>query len=375
MLGYVRRHLSLKLFLSYLVVIVVGVAVLATAAELAVPTAFDRHMAAMAEMMDGQMMGLNADLFASFRRAVTEALALAGSAALLAGLVVSVLVSRRVVLPVQEMQAASQRIAAGQYGERVGVPGDVGSEDLDELGRLALSFNRMATQLEQIEAMRRDLIANVAHELRTPLSTIKGYMEGLIDGVLPAEGATFLQVSREADRLQRLVRDLQELSRVEAGGLALDRKPIPVHRLVEAAVTRLVLQFEEKGVALDVDVSPDLPSVRADEDRIGQVLLNLVGNALQFTPPGGRVRIRAQREGDMVRVAIEDTGIGIPVEHLPHLFERFYRVDKSRSRVGGGSGIGLTIAKHLVDAHGGTVRAESEGPGQGSVFSFTLPST
>jgi two-component system sensor histidine kinase BaeS len=374
MLGYVRRHLSLKLFLSYLVVIVVGVVVLATAAELAVPTAFERHMATMADMMGGQMTGLNTDLFASFRRAVTEALLLAGSAASLAGLVVSILVSRRVVLPVQEMQAASQRIAAGQYGERVGVPGDPSSDDLDELGRLALCFNRMATQLEQIETMRRELIANVAHELRTPLSAIKGYMEGLIDGVLPAEAATFQQVSREADRLQRLVRDLQELSRVEAGALALDPRASPVHRLVDAAVTRLARQFEEKGVALDVDLASDLPAVRADEDRIGQVLLNLVGNALQFTPPGGRVRIHARREGEMVCLAIEDTGIGIPPEHLPHLFERFYRVDKSRSRAGGGSGIGLTIAKHLVEAHGGTISAESEGPGRGSVFSFTLPS-
>jgi signal transduction histidine kinase len=373
MLSYLRRHLSLKLFLSYLVVIVVGAVVMITAAELAVPTAFERHMAAMAERMGGPLMGLNADLFANFRTAVTEALILAGSAASLAALVVSVLVSRRVVLPVQEMQLASQRIAAGQYGERVGVPGDAGRQDLDELGRLALSFNRMATQLEQIEVMRRDLIANVAHELRTPLASIKGYMEGLIDGVLPAEAATFQQVSREADRLQRLVQDLQELSRVEAGALALDQRPTPVPRLVDAVLARLERQFEEKGVALDTDLAEDLPLVRADEDRIGQVLLNLVGNALQYTPAGGRVRIRARREGDMVRLAIEDTGIGVPPEHLSHVFERFYRVDRSRSRAGGGSGIGLTIAQHLVEAHGGQIRAESGGPGQGSRFSFTLP--
>lgn len=372
MLSYVRQHLSLKLFVSYLVVILVGVVVLATAAELAVPTAFERHMAAMAEMMGGEVVGMDVDLFTNFRHAVTEALVLAGSAAILVALVVSALVSRRVVLQVQEMQAASQRIAAGHYGERVGVPGDAG-QDLDELGRLALSFNRMATQLEQIEAMRRDLIANVAHELRTPLASIKGYMEGLIDGVLPAEAATFQQVSREADRMQRLVRDLQELSRVEAGTFALDRKSTPVPRLVDAVVARLERQFEEKGVVLDVDLAADLPPVRADEDRVGQVLLNLVGNALQFTPAGGRVCIRARREGDLVRVAIEDTGIGIPTEDLPHVFERFYRVDKSRSRAGGGSGIGLTIAKHLVEAHEGEIQAESPGPGQGSTFSFTLP--
>jgi histidine kinase len=373
MLRYVRRHLSLKLFLSYLVIIVVGVVVLATAAELAVPTAFERHMAAMAEAMGGTSRMLELDFFHNFRNAVTEALVLAWAAAFLAALVLSVFVSRRVVLPVQEMMVASRRIADGHYEERVGVPGDVARADLDELDRLALSFNQMAAQLEQTEAMRRDLIGNVAHELRTPLTSIKGYMEGLIDGVLPAEAATFQQVYREADRLQQLVRDLQELSRVEAGAFDPELEPTPVGRLVEGVADRLGRQFEEKGVALDTDVSADLPPVRADEDRIGQVLLNLVGNALQYTPPGGRVGIRARREGDAVRVAVTDTGIGIPPEHLPHVFERFYRVDKSRSRAGGGSGVGLTIARHLVEAHGGEIEAASDGPGRGSTFTFTLP--
>ena len=373
MLGYVRRRLSLKLFLSYLVVIIVGVVVLASAAELAVPTAFDRHMLAMAERMGGPMRSLNADLFANFQQAVTEALVLAGGAAFAAALVVSILVSRRVVFPVQEMQAASQRIARGHYEERVGVPGDANGTDLDELGRLALSFNKMATQLEQIEAMRRDLIANVAHELLTPLTSIQGYMEGLIDGVLPAEASTFQQVYREADRLQRLVRDLQELSRVESGALTLDRQPVPVPRLVAAVVDRLGRQFAEKEVTLETDVPADLPPVRADEDRIGQVLLNLVGNALQYTPAGGRVVVDVRQEGEVIRLSVQDTGIGIAPEHLPHVFERFYRVDKSRSRAGGGSGIGLTIARHLVEAHGGQMWAQSAGLGQGSTFTFTLP--
>jgi histidine kinase len=369
----IRRHLSWKLFLSYLVIIIVGVVVLASAAELAVPTAFERHMAAMAEMMGGTSMMLELDFFSSFRNAVTEALLLAGSAAFVAAALLSIFVSRRVVRPVQEMQTASQRIADGHYEERVGVPGRASWEDLDELGRLALSFNRMTTQLEQMEALRLELIGNVAHELRTPLASIKGYMEGLIDGVLPAEPATFQQVYREADRLQRLVHDLQELSRVEAGAYELNPQPTAPERLVDGVVSRLGHQFEGKGVALEIDLQPDLPPVRADEDRIGQVLLNLVGNALQYTPSGGRVCLSARREGDRVRFSVEDTGTGIPPEHLPHIFERFYRVDKSRSRVGGGSGIGLTIARHLVEAHGGQIQAASEGRGQGSTFSFTLP--
>lgn len=374
MLSAIRRHLSWKLFLSYLVVILVGIVVLASAAEFAVPTAFERHMGAMNEMMGGQMMSMGMDLFANFRTAVTEALALAAGAAFLAAVAVSVFVSRRVVLPVQEMMAASQRIAEGHYDERVGVAaGHVQRDELDELARLAVSFNQMADRLEQTEARRLNLIGNVAHELRTPLSSIKGYMEGLIDGVLPAEATTFQQVYREADRLQRLVHDLQELSRVEARAYELDLKPTPVAHLVEAITASLDRQFEEKGVTLETDLPPDLSQVLVDEDRSGQVLLNLVGNALQYTPAGGRVSLHASQSGSLVWIAVEDTGIGIAPEHLSHLFERFYRVDKSRSRVGGGSGIGLTIAKHLVEAHGGQIRATSEGVGKGSTFSFSLP--
>ncbi len=373
MLSRMRRHLSWKLFLSYLVVMLVGIVILATAVELAVPTAFERHMADMTQMMGGMGGMMEMDLFANFRRAVTEALILAVSAASLAAVVLSLFVSRRVVLPVQEMEAASERIADGHYDERVGVPGKASGGNLDELGRLAVSFNQMAGRLEQTEAMRRELVGNVAHELRTPLTSIKGYMEGLIDGVLPAKAATFQQVYREADRLQRLVYDLQELSRVEGGAIDLTLRPTPVARLAETVRVRLGRQFEEKGVALEMDLADGLPAVRADEDRIGQVLLNLVGNALQYTPPGGRVRLSARREGAQVRFLVADTGVGIPAEHLPHVFERFYRVDKSRSRAGGGSGIGLTIARHLVEAHGGEMRAASEGPGHGSTFSFTLP--
>jgi len=370
---YVRQHLSLKLFLSYLVVIVVGMAVLASAAELAVPTAFERHMEAMAELLGTASRMLEQDIYSSFRSAVSEALVVAASAAFVVAVILSIFVSRRVVLPVQAMQIASQRIADGHYEERVGVPGNVDHEHLDELGRLAQSFNQMAARLEETEAMRRDLIGSVAHELRTPLATIKGYMEGLIDGVLPAQADMFQQVYREADRLQRLVRDLQELSRVEAGGVRLNLKPVLPTTLVESVVTRLSRQFDEKGVTVKTDLPGDLPAVRADEDRIGQVLLNLVGNALQYTPAGGQVSIRVRREGTGVRLAVTDTGIGIGSEHLPHLFERFYRVDKSRSRAGGGSGIGLTIARHLVEAHGGELEATSDGPGEGSTFSLVLP--
>jgi histidine kinase len=241
------------------------------------------------------------------------------------------------------------------------------------LGQLARSFNQMAAALEQTETMRRDLIGNVAHELRTPLTNIKGYMEGLIDGVLPPEPETYQLVYREADRLQRLVSDLQELSRVEAGAFELHLTQASVVALIEQTAARLRPQFEEKDVRLQVNVSPQLPPVQVDEDRIGQVLLNLVGNALQYTPTGGRVTVEAKPHDHETHILIRDSGVGIPAEHLPHLFDRFYRVDKSRSRAGGGSGIGLTIARHLVEAHGGRIWVESDGSQQGSTFGFSLP--
>ncbi|MCL4303809.1 MAG: HAMP domain-containing protein [Anaerolineae bacterium] len=356
---------------SYLIVILVGVVTLVVAVEVSIPTAFNRHLYGMQQMM-GSLHGMEEmsdDLFTNFRAAVTEALLVSTTAALVSALIVSLFVSGRVVTPIRQMMEASRRIAAGRYQERVEAVGT------DELGQLAHSFNQMASTLEQTEAMRRDLIANVAHELRTPLASIKGYMEGMIDGVLPAEPDTYQQIYHEADRLQRLVNDLQELSRVEAGAFKLDCHPLAISDLIQRTTTHLRPQFEEKSVSLNLNLPPNLPPVLADHDRISQVLLNLLGNALQYTPGGGTVTISAAIQQPELIISISDSGIGIPAEHLPHLFNRFYRVDKSRSRAGGGSGIGLTIAKHLVEAHGGHIRAESAGEGKGSTFSFALPLT
>jgi two-component system sensor histidine kinase BaeS len=377
MLGYIRRHLGAKLLLSYLIVILVGVVVLATTAELVVPSAFQRHLAVMSAMMSNMMGGsqgeLDQSLFFNFRAAVTEALGVAAIAASAMAVIASILISRQVVAPVQAMMDASQRIAEGHYEERVQVGGEVSSGEQDELGRLAIRFNQMAARLEQTETIRRQLIGDVTHELRTPLTTIKGYMEGLVDGVLPADEETFMHIYKEADRLQRLVNDLQELSRVEAGAYELDLKTTSVKTLVDATVDRLERQFHEKGVSITTHISPHLPPVKVDPDRIGQVLLNLVGNALQYTPSGGSVEISATYRSNQAQIEISDTGIGIAPEDIGHIFTRFYRVDKSRARHVGGSGIGLTIAKHLVEAHGGRIWVESPGVGEGSAFKFTLP--
>jgi histidine kinase len=379
MISVIRRHLGWKIFVSYLLVIFVGIIVLTTAAEFVVPRSFDRHLATMGSMMVNMMgsssmgMDFDADLFTNFRTAVNEALTIAALAAVIAAVVVSFFVSRQVVTPVREMMLASRFIADGHYEERVRVPGDPSKGELDELSQLALSFNQMAAKLEQVEIRRRELIGDISHELRTPLTAIKGSMEGLVDGVLPGNEETYMGIYKEADRLQRLVSDLQELSRVEAGAFELDRKAIDVPDLLTATVERLKMQFEEKGVLLVVEIPDGLPQVQGDEDRIGQVLLNLVGNAMQYTPSGGEVKIKATHQDDEISISVSDTGIGISPEHLEHLFTRFYRVDKSRSRAGGGSGIGLTIAKFLVEAHGGRIWAESAGPDLGSTFTFTLP--
>jgi histidine kinase len=315
----------------------------------------------------GGSMGMMTDLSESFTRAVNEVLLVAASLAVVTAVLVSTFVTRRIVRPVQEMKEASRRIADGRYIERVQVAGE------DELADLALSFNQMAHTLAQTEERRRQLIGDVAHELRTPLSSIKSVMEGLQDNVLPAEPATFLDVQREVSRLQRLVHDLEELSRAEAGQIPLEWEVTNPAAFIQPAMDRLRLQFEDKEVALKPGLDNDLPLVQVDVARMTQVLLNLLGNALQYTPSGGQVTINAWADTGNVIIAVRDTGIGLTAGHLGHIFERFYRVDKSRSRAGGGSGIGLTISKHLVEAHDGRISATSPGLNQGSTFTITLP--
>lgn len=376
MSNYLREHLGAKLLFSYLAIIVVGVLVLIVASQFVLPSAFTRHMAGMMGngmgmgMMNGQGYGPGdgTSLYADFRASFNEALMYATFAAILVAIVLSVYLSRSVVAPIQAMSQATQRIAEGRYEERVKVAGE------DELSQLAIRFNQMAEKLNETESMRRRLIGDVSHELRTPLTAIKGSMEGLMDGILPATKETFLEIHSETDRLNRLVDDLQELSRVESHSYQLDITPLDVSSLVHTVTKRLAHQAESKHIKLNIQLAPNLPPVLADEDRAIQVVTNLTANALQYTPENGQVLLAAQQTGNEVQISVKDTGAGIPPEHLAHIFDRFYRVDKSRSRqAGGGSGIGLTIARSLVEAQNGHIWAESAGEGQGSTFYFTLP--
>ncbi|MGQ9833204.1 MAG: sensor histidine kinase [Candidatus Villigracilaceae bacterium] len=382
MFDFVDRHFGVKIFLSYLVVILIGALVLGLVTAASLPRAFNRHMSGMMQALQaasnvpggGRGAGRGAaqgarmlTLYNNFRASFTEALKLAAGAALAAALAASAALSRSVVVPVQALQSASQRIAAGHYDERVQVTGT------DELGQLAQSFNRMAGELEQVEEMRRRLIADIAHELRTPLTAIRGSTEGLLDGVLPASEDTFRQIHQEAVRLSHLVDDLQELSRVESGAYKLTLRPVTLSDVVQTVSKRLSLSLTEKRLHLTPSLPADLPPLLADEDRLIQILTNLLGNAIQYTPAGGAITVSARLEEGQVQISVQDTGVGIPAEHLAHIFDRFYRVDKSRSRQHGGSGIGLTITRYLVEAHGGRIWAESAGEGQGSTFHFTIP--
>jgi signal transduction histidine kinase len=368
---YIRERLGTKLFLANLVVILVGVIILAITIQLTVPAAFNSHLGMMVNggtgMGQGQGQGYGRVLFENFRASMFQSLGYAVTASVLVALLVSLFLSRRIVAPIRTLTDASQHIAEGHYEKRVDVNGS------DEIAQLATRFNQMATQLEQVESMRRQLIGDVAHELRTPLTSIKGYMEGLVDGVLPSTPETFNQIHLEAGRLSRLVDDLQELSRVESKAYSLDIRSFAISNLVQTTIKRLLPQATVKRINLRSNLPADLPPLQADEDRITQVLVNLVANAIQYTPEDGEVIISAAHHADEIQITVKDTGVGIPPEHLANLFTRFYRVDKSRSRnAGGGSGIGLTIAKHLVEAHGGRIWAESKGDGLGSTFTFSL---
>ena len=234
----------------------------------------------------------------------------------------------------------------------------------DELAQLAEAFNEMAASLEHAEQIRRQLLADVAHELRTPLATVESYVEALADGVLAADAENWGAIRSETARLNRLVNDLQRVSRAEAHQLDLHPAPTDPGELVQDAVKAARPAFATKGVALESEIQTNLPMVEVDRERIAEVLANLLTNALRHTPPGGTVQASVGQRADRIEIVVADDGEGIAAEHLDRVFERFYRIDPARARASGGTGIGLAIVRAIVEAHGGTVQASSEGAGQ-----------
>jgi histidine kinase len=388
MIKFFKQRLFWKFFFSYLALTLLTMLVMGVVIRILLPGLFDSHINRMmilfsqrgiedyGTMMGGRSMmdgtGLIRDLFDIFNQIIVDAFLYAFLPAIIVALVVSVLMSQKFVRPLQEMEVVADRIAEGNFNERLPVQ-EVSSEYQDELQHLCIRINRMASRLEEVEDMRKKLIGDIAHELRTPLTVIKGAMEGFVDGVLDPDRSTFERIYRQADRLEGLVDDLQELNYLEMGTLDMDFKAVDILKFMGDIKETMGMKFSQKGVNFRLNLPEDQLLVRADEDRLEQIMFNLLDNSLRYTPAGGEIQIIVKRQGDWAKIFVNDSGVGIPEENLPHVFDRFYRVDESRARQDGGSGIGLTIVKRLVEAHHGEIRVKSDGQGKGASFAFTLP--
>ena len=296
---------------------------------------------------------------------INRILVWSGIFALGLGVVLTFFLSRRVLAPVEALSRAARGVAGRDFSGRVEV------RSRDEVGELSRTFNAMTEELARTEEVRRSLVADVAHELRTPVSNIRGYLDAMRDGLVNADEATLDSMHEEAVLLTRLIEDLQELALAESGQMPLHIQDCDLAEVARKAVAAVQPQAEAKGVSVAIEEEGILIA-EADPERIGQVLRNLLNNGVSYTPQGGHVKVSVRGMGDEAEVRVEDSGAGISQEDLPHVFERFYRVDKSRSRATGGVGLGLTIARRLVEAHGGKVSVQSEA-GKGSAFTFTLP--
>ena len=289
-----------------------------------------------------------------------------GLLAIVIAVLLATFLSRRILAPVRDLTRAATRFGRGDFSSRV--PDEGGGE----ISALSRSFNSMADNLTSAEKRRRALVADIAHELRTPLSNLRGYLEAINDGVIEPDETTIGSLAEEAGSLSHLVSDLQELSLADAGVLKLDRQTTDITDIINAAVNAVQPKAAARSLTVTADTPDGLPPVNVDVHRIRQVLNNLLENGVAHTESGGSITVTAGEKSGFIKVAVADTGEGIPADDLAYIFERFYRVDKSRTRATGGTGLGLTIARRLVEAHGGTIEATSA-PGSGSTFTFTLP--
>ena len=281
-------------------------------------------------------------------------------------LVLGLVLARTLTQPIRELTVATEAVAQGELEQQVSV------RSSDELGELARSFNQMSSDLARSRTLRQQMTADIAHELRTPLSVILSHVDAIEEGVLPATSETLQVIREETAQLSRLVEDLRTLSRADAGELSMTLLPTDPHALLSKAATSHRPLAAEKGIKLEVDAEDNLPEIEVDPDRISQVLDNLLSNALRHTPQGGNIRLFARVVHNGVEIGVVDSGPGITPEALPHVFDRFYRADSARGRDLGGSGLGLAIARSIVESHAGSIQAESE-PEQGAAIILRLP--
>lgn len=360
-----KLGLRSRLFCSHLLVMLVGLFTLVVIGKVSSPRFFVIYLQRIE--VDGYSISqVKTRLMKGFESAWSRGAlwSLAVGATTAGGL--SYLLSQRIVRPLIQMEAITQKLSAGQLDERVP------PSEIPELNRLGAGFNQMAARLEGVEQRRRELVSDLTHELRTPLTILDGYLEGLSDGTIETSPEIYDLLTRETKRIRRLVDDMQELSKMEAGYLPIHAKAISLEPLLDLLLQKFSEQLlSDESPVLDMDYEPDTPNVLADPARVEQILVNLIGNAIRYTP-SGFIKIRVWNERPWVWVAVVDTGMGIAPQDLAHVFERFWRADRSRDRHSGGTGIGLAISKRLVELQGGTITVQSE-LHKGSIFRFSLP--
>ena len=358
-----KLSLQARLFFSHILVTIVGVTASSVVGNFFSPRFFQTHL----RDLEGRGLTIrtaNTQLLEVFEIAWTRGTFWSFFIGTLAAAVLSYWIAKRIVQPLNQLETSVYQFANGKLDERMP------HLEITELDRLAMSFNRMAATLEEVEQKRREIIDDLTHELRTPLTIIRGRLEEIADGIIIPNSQIYVQLIRETKRLQRLVNDLQELSLAETGNLFLDLQPTNLYDVLEPLAERFADQLLDSDRSLNLDCPTDLPYVMVDSDRLEQILVNLLSNAIRHTPQGS-ILLRAYSQGDRVWIAVTDTGFGIAEAELNRVFKRFWRSSNSRSQKYGGTGIGLAICRRLVELHQGQIFVESQ-LGVGSTFKFFL---
>ncbi len=377
-----KLSLFWKLMLSFALVVAIGLgAVIVIANQITNQELMSYMMGQETGMMMGGGMGQGqgamhgpSQMQQRTLDRINQAVIIGGGVALLAALVIGFIVFRAVTHPIDQLSHAAHSLARGDLSARVATtthPSRLGDDELTDLGA---TFNVMADSLQKAEALRRDMTADIAHELRTPLAVMRGNLEAMLDGVYPPDAEHLQPVLNQVHLLTRLVEDLRTLALAEANQLPLNKRPVDLSQLIDSTLASFQAQAATQRVTLSAAALDSLPAIDLDPDRVQQTIGILIANALRHTPADGSIKITLRREQTQAIIEVADSGVGISPKDLPHIFERFYRADKSRSRESGGSGLGLAIAKSIVQAHGGTISATSE-VGRGTIVRFTLPLT